>query len=75
VYYKHIGLYGYTKDFLFTFKNLPVSNLERIEKLEQLRVLEEGFRIKVIETKHDTIGVDTPDDLEKLKNYMGTHRV
>ncbi len=75
VYYKHIGLYGYTKDFLFTFKNLPVSNLERIEKLEQLRVLEEGFRIKVIETKHDTIGVDTPEDLEKLKNYMGTHRV
>jgi 3-deoxy-manno-octulosonate cytidylyltransferase (CMP-KDO synthetase) len=75
VYYKHIGLYGYTKDFLFTFKNLPVSNLERIEKLEQLRVLEEGFRIKVIETKHDTIGVDTPDDLEKLKNYLGTHRV
>ena len=75
VYYKHIGLYGYTKDFLFTFKNLPVSNLERIEKLEQLRVLEEGFRIKVIETKYDTIGVDTPADLEKLKNYMGTHRL
>jgi 3-deoxy-manno-octulosonate cytidylyltransferase (CMP-KDO synthetase) len=74
-YYKHIGLYGYTKDFLFTFKNLPVSNLEKIEKLEQLRVLEEGFRIKVIETKHDTIGVDTPADLEKLKNYLGTHRL
>jgi 3-deoxy-manno-octulosonate cytidylyltransferase (CMP-KDO synthetase) len=75
IYYKHIGLYGYTKDFLFTFKNLPVSNLEKIEKLEQLRVLEEGFRIKVIETKHDTIGVDTPADLEKLKNYLGTHRL
>ncbi len=65
IYYKHIGLYGYTKDFLFTYKNLPVSNLERIEKLEQLRVLEEGFRIKVIETKFDTIGIDTPEDLEK----------
>jgi 3-deoxy-manno-octulosonate cytidylyltransferase (CMP-KDO synthetase) len=75
VYYKHIGIYGYTKDFLFTYKNLPVSNLERIEKLEQLRVLEEGFRIKVIETKHDTIGVDTPEDLEKLRNYLGTHRI
>lgn len=69
-YYKHIGLYGYTKDFLFTFRNLPVSNLERIERLEQLRVLEEGFRIKVIETKFDTIGVDTPEDLEKVKLYL-----
>ena len=67
VYYKHIGLYAYTKDFLFTYKNLPVSNLEKIEKLEQLRVLEEGFRIKVIETNVETIGVDTPEDLEKVK--------
>ncbi|MDD2752446.1 MAG: 3-deoxy-manno-octulosonate cytidylyltransferase, partial [Candidatus Omnitrophica bacterium] len=60
-YYKHIGLYGYTKDFLFTYKNLPSSNLEDIERLEQLRVLEGGFRIKVLETKYDTIGVDTPE--------------
>jgi len=69
-YYKHIGLYGYTKDFLFTFKNTPPSNLEQIEKLEQLRVLEEGYKIKVIETKFDTVGVDTPDDLAKVKNYF-----
>ncbi|MFH0913642.1 MAG: 3-deoxy-manno-octulosonate cytidylyltransferase [Candidatus Omnitrophota bacterium] len=70
VYYKHIGLYAYTKDFLFTYKNLPVSNLEKIEQLEQLRVLEEGFRIKVIETVYETIGVDTPQDLEKVKEYL-----
>jgi 3-deoxy-manno-octulosonate cytidylyltransferase (CMP-KDO synthetase) len=70
VYYKHIGLYGYTKDFLFTFKNLPVSRLEKTECLEQLRVLEEGFKIKVIETKHDTFGVDTPEDLERVKEYL-----
>ncbi|MFA6218055.1 MAG: 3-deoxy-manno-octulosonate cytidylyltransferase [Candidatus Omnitrophota bacterium] len=70
VYYKHIGLYGYTKDFLFTCKNLPVSQLELTEKLEQLRVLEEGYRIKVIETKFDTIGVDTPEDLERVKDYL-----
>jgi 3-deoxy-manno-octulosonate cytidylyltransferase (CMP-KDO synthetase) len=70
VYYKHIGLYAYTKDFLFTFKNLKPSNLEKIEKLEQLRVLEEGYKIKVIETKYDTIGVDTAQDLEKLKTYL-----
>lgn len=69
-YYKHIGLYGYTKDFLFTYKNLPVSNLEQTEKLEQLRILHEGFRIKVIETKYDTVGVDTPEDLERVKNYL-----
>ena len=67
VYFKHIGLYGYTKDFLFTYKNLPVSNLEKTERLEQLRVLEGGFRIKVIETNFDTVGVDTPEDLEKVK--------
>ena len=70
VYYKHIGLYGYTKDFLFTYKNLPISNLERIEKLEQLRILEEGFRIRVLETKYDTIGVDTPEDLERVRAYF-----
>lgn len=69
-YYKHIGLYGYTKDFLFIYKNLPSSNLESVERLEQLRVLEGGFRIKVIETKYDTIGVDTPEDLEKLKQHL-----
>mgnify|MGYP001603749142 CR=1 FL=1 len=67
VYYKHIGLYGYSKDFLFTYKNMASSHLERTEKLEQLRVLEDGYKIKVIETKYDTIGVDTPEDMEKVK--------
>jgi 3-deoxy-manno-octulosonate cytidylyltransferase (CMP-KDO synthetase) len=70
VYYKHIGLYGYTKDFLFTFKNLKPSSLEKVENLEQLRVLEEGYKIKVIETKYDTIGVDTAEDLERVKDYL-----
>ena len=70
LYYKHIGLYGYTKDFLFIYKNLPISNLEKIECLEQLRVLEEGYRIKVIETKHETFGVDTPEDLKKVQEYI-----
>lgn len=74
-YFKHIGLYGYTKDFLFIYKNLPVSNLEMTEKLEQLRVLEEGFKIKVVETKFDTIGVDTPEDLEKIKEYLRKEKI
>lgn len=71
VYYKHIGIYAYTKDFLFTYKNIPPSSLEYAERLEQLRVLEEGFRIKLIETKFDTIGVDTPKDLEMVERILG----
>lgn len=69
-YYKHIGLYAYTKDFLFVFKNLPESSLEKAEKLEQLRALEAGFKIKVIETKVSTVGVDTREDLEKAKRAL-----
>ncbi|MFH1791401.1 MAG: 3-deoxy-manno-octulosonate cytidylyltransferase [Candidatus Omnitrophota bacterium] len=69
-FYKHIGLYAYTKDFLFTYTNLPFSKLEQAEKLEQLRALEHGFRIITVETDMDTIGVDTPEDLEKLKKIM-----
>jgi 3-deoxy-manno-octulosonate cytidylyltransferase (CMP-KDO synthetase) len=70
VFYKHIGLYGFTKEFLFTFTNLPVSALENIEGLEQLRVLENGYRIKVAETQFDTIGIDTPEDLERAKEVL-----
>lgn len=70
VYYKHIGMYAFTKDFLFTFRNLPKSALENAEKLEQLRVLEYGYKIKVVETKFDTVGVDTHDDLIKVKEIL-----
>jgi 3-deoxy-manno-octulosonate cytidylyltransferase (CMP-KDO synthetase) len=70
VYFKHIGMYGYTKDFLFIYKNLAQSALEKTEKLEQLRALQEGYYIKILETRYDTIGVDTPADLEKVKQYM-----
>lgn len=69
-FFKHIGLYAYSKDFLFTFRNLPKGELESAEKLEQLRVLERGYRIKVIETGFETIGVDTPQDLEKVKEKI-----
>ncbi|MFA5339360.1 MAG: 3-deoxy-manno-octulosonate cytidylyltransferase [Candidatus Omnitrophota bacterium] len=70
VFYKHIGLYGFTKEFLFTFTTLPVSALENIEGLEQLRVLENGYKIKVAETQFDTIGIDTPEDLERAKEVL-----
>lgn len=69
-FYKHIGLYAYTKDFLFTFKKLPLSMLEQNEGLEQLRALENGYRIRTIETKFETIGVDTPEDLELAKEFL-----
>ena len=64
--YKHLGIYAYTKDFLLTFKGLKNSKLEDAESLEQLRALEHGYRIKVIETKHDTVSVDTEADLNKV---------
>ncbi|MFH1836738.1 MAG: 3-deoxy-manno-octulosonate cytidylyltransferase [Candidatus Omnitrophota bacterium] len=69
-YFKHIGLYSYTKDFLFTFTGLPKSTLEHDEKLEQLRVLEHGYKIRTIETRHDTLGVDTEEDLEKVRKII-----
>jgi len=70
IYYKHLGIYAYTKDFLFTFKNLPFSYLEDAEKLEQLRAIEAGYKIKVIETSFDSIGVDTEEDLKKVENIL-----
>ena len=71
-YFKHIGLYAYTKDFLFVFGNLPESMLEQMEKLEQLRALESGYRIKMVETTFDTVGVDTPKDLEDVKRIIAS---
>ena len=73
-FFKHIGIYGYTKDFLFTFKNLPVSTAERIEKLEQLRALENGYKVKVLVTEIETIGVDTPEDLARVKSRLSNKR-
>jgi 3-deoxy-manno-octulosonate cytidylyltransferase (CMP-KDO synthetase) len=64
--HKHIGLYVYRREFLIRYSEMPQTPLERAEKLEQLRVLENGYRIRVVETEHETIGVDTPVDLEKV---------
>ncbi|MBU1043738.1 MAG: 3-deoxy-manno-octulosonate cytidylyltransferase [Candidatus Omnitrophica bacterium] len=64
--YKHLGIYAYTKDFLLTFKGLKISKLEEAESLEQLRALEHGYPIKVIETKHNSVGVDTEEDLQRV---------
>lgn len=64
---KHLGLYAYRRDFLLMFATLPQTPLERSESLEQLRALEHGYRIRTIETRDDSIGVDTPEDLERAR--------
>lgn len=62
-YRKHLGIYGYRKDFLLRISALPPSSLEEAERLEQLRVLQNGFRIRVVDVAFDSVGVDTPEDL------------
>ncbi len=69
-YFKHIGLYVYRRDFLLRYPDMPVGPLERAEKLEQLRAIENGFRIRVVETDYESIGVDTPGDLARVQALM-----
>ena len=68
--YKHIGVYAYRRPFLLSLSRLKPTPLERAEGLEQLRVLEHGFRIMTTETEHDPIGVDTPEDLERVRRLV-----
>ncbi len=68
--YKHLGLYAYRREFLRALAALEPTALERSESLEQLRVLENGFALRVIETPHDSIGVDTPEDLERVRRLL-----
>lgn len=70
--FKHIGIYAYRREALLRLTQLPPGRLEEAEKLEQLRALENGFRIKVKETSYKTIGVDTPADLERVKECLST---
>ncbi len=73
--FKHIGLYAYRRSFLLAFARLQPTPLEIAESLEQLRALEHGFRIRTVETRHDSIGVDTPEDLERARRLVtaGAH--
>ena len=68
--WRHVGLYAYRRAALLRMAALPPTALERAEALEQLRALEHGIRIKTIETAHDTIGVDTPEDLARVRRLM-----
>jgi 3-deoxy-manno-octulosonate cytidylyltransferase (CMP-KDO synthetase) len=70
-YFKHIGLYVYRRDFLLGYSALPVGPLETAEHLEQLRALENAFSIRVVETEYESLGVDTPQDLERVSRLFG----
>ena len=69
-FWRHLGLYAYRRAFLLTLAGLPPTPLEQAEGLEQLRALEHGFRISTAETTADTIGVDTPEDLERVRQLV-----
>ena len=69
-YFLHVGVYAYKKEVLMNFTKWPQSSLEKIEKLEQLRYLENGIKIKMAETDYNNIAIDTPEDLEKAKSSL-----
>ena len=74
-YFKHIGLYVYRRDFLLSYPDLPAGDLERTERLEQLRALENGFKIRVVETEYESVGIDTPEDLEIVSKLFEKYMV
>ena len=69
--YKHLGFYAYTRMFLEIYRNLAEGTLEGVEKLEQLRALEHGYRIKVVVTPYDSPEVDLPEDIPRIERLMG----
>ncbi len=73
-YYKHIGVYAYKKDTLLKFVELPQSLLEKTESLEQLRLIDNGISIRMVESPYQAIGIDTAEDLEKARKYVKDER-
>lgn len=74
-YDKHIGIYAYKRDFVIEYSKMPSSPLEEAESLEQLRVLENGYKIKVLETSHSLIGVDTEQNLQDVIAYIEKNKI
>ena len=68
--YKHIGIYAYRREFLEKFIEMPTSEREAISSLEQFRILDNGYKIRMITTDHNTISIDTPEDLDKARRYL-----
>ena len=74
-YFKHIGIYGYKRDFVIEYSKMSATPLEETESLEQLRVLENGYKIKVLETTHSLIGVDTQENLEQVITFIRKNNI
>ena len=74
-YFKHIGIYGYKRDFVIEYSKMSITPLEETESLEQLRVLENGYKIKVLETTHSLIGVDTQENLEQVITFIRKNNI
>lgn len=72
-YYKHIGVYAFRKEALMKFSKLPMTPLEKLEKIECIRYLENGMKIKLLETKFIGVGIDTPEDLEKARLLLSNN--
>jgi 3-deoxy-manno-octulosonate cytidylyltransferase (CMP-KDO synthetase) len=75
IFYKHIGIYAYRRSFLMQLARMPISSLEVAEKLEQLRVLENGYRIRTVVTEYKTRSVDTPEDLQRINREVGEKNI
>lgn len=75
VYYKHIGIYAYRKEFLLRLTKMPRIGLEKTEDLEQLRVLENGFKIRCVETEYQSVNVDVPEDIIKVINAIEKDKI
>ncbi len=69
-FYKHLGIYAFRRQFLLLFSSIPTARLEELEKLEQLRALESGFKIKVKETRYESYRIDTPEDLKNIESKV-----
>lgn len=69
-YWKHIGVYAYTRELLAEFTTWPKGYLEKVEMLEQLRLLERGVKIRMVETTHQAISIDTKEDLDRARNFL-----
>lgn len=68
---KHLGLYGFRREALLEFPTLPPGELEKLEQLEQLRLLENGYKIRVVETEYNSVGVDVPEDVARVEELLG----
>lgn len=73
-FWRHIGIYGYQRNFLLEFCQIPPSRLEKAEKLEQLRAIENGYRIKIIENQFSSLSVDSPEDIIKVEKLLEEER-